>query len=119
PGRDLPGLPVWSATLAPLAAGRPGRPGADRPERGLVRGQHADGDAARAGRHLADLPQPARGPGPPAIRLARYPERPGGAAPAAAGVRGGIAGAPVPPRRPAAAPADEVAGPGLRRGAGL
>ena len=70
-------LPVGPAALAPVASGRHGRPGADRPEPGLVRGQHADGSAARAGRHLADLPQPARGPGPPAIRLVRYPGRPG------------------------------------------
>ena len=31
---------------------------------GRVRGQHADGGAARPGRHLAGLSQPARGPGP-------------------------------------------------------
>ena len=37
-----------------------GRPGAGRPDPGLVRGQHAAGGAARAGRHLADLSQPAR-----------------------------------------------------------
>ena len=41
-----------------MAPGRPGRPGADRAEPGLVRGQHAAGGAARAGRHLADLPNP-------------------------------------------------------------
>jgi hypothetical protein len=37
----------------PAGAGRAGRPGADRPDAGLVRGQHAAGGPARGGRHLA------------------------------------------------------------------
>ena len=49
----IPGLPDRTAALAPLAPGRAGRPGADRPDAGRVRGQHAAGGAARAGRHLA------------------------------------------------------------------
>ena len=69
PSGRLPS-PRWR----PAAAGRPG---ADRPEPGLVRGQHAAGGAARGGRHLADLSQPAGGPVPPAGHLARHPERPG------------------------------------------
>lgn len=47
------------------------------------------------------------GPGSPAGHLARHLQRPGPAVPANAGGRAGIAGAAVPPGRPAAAPADE------------
>ncbi len=49
--------------------------------------------------------------------LARHPERAGPGVPAGAGGRGGLAGAAVPARRPAAAPADEMAGAGFRRDA--
>ena len=118
PGRALPGLPDRAAALAPVASAGPGRPGADRPEPGLVRGQHAASGAARAGRHLARLSQPAGGPVPPAGHLARHPERPGLAVPAAAGGCASLAGAAVPPRQPAAAPADEVARASHRRSAG-
>ena len=115
PGRHLPGLPDRAAAVSPLAPGRAGRPGADRPDAGRVRGQHPTGGAARAGRHLAGLSQPARDPVRRSGGPARYPDRPGRGVRAAAGPGGGIAGDPVPPRRPAAAPADEVAGPGRDR----